>query len=114
MRGMISEDPSTPKEFGSQFLGEYVIIRTYSAGVWFGILQEKSKDEVILKEARRMWKWHAKESISLSGVAIYGIIDSQSKIVQPVEHVWLQAIEIIPVRQDAIISIKNASYVSAE
>ena len=54
-------------------LGEKVIIRTYSAGVWFGKLVEKSGNEVILEDARRMWRWHAKKSVSLSGVAVYGI-----------------------------------------
>ena len=54
-------------------IGQEVIIRTYSAGVWFGRLKEKASDEVILTEARRMWRWWANESISLSGVALYGI-----------------------------------------
>ena len=35
-------------------IGEYVIIRTYSAGVWCGTLDKKQGKEVILKEARRM------------------------------------------------------------
>ena len=38
-------------------IGQEVIIRTYSAGVWFGRLKEKSGNEVILTEARRMWRW---------------------------------------------------------
>ena len=54
-------------------IGQEVIIRTYSAGVWFGRLKEKEGNEVILTEARRMWRWWAKESISLSGVALHGI-----------------------------------------
>ena len=41
-------------------IGQEVIIRTYSAGVWFGRLKEKAGDEVILTEARRMWRWWAK------------------------------------------------------
>ena len=34
-------------------IGQEVIIRTYSAGVWFGRLKEKSGNEVIITEARR-------------------------------------------------------------
>ena len=60
--------------------GQEVIIRTYSAGVWFGRLKEKSGNEVILTEARRMWRWWARESISLSGVALYGINQGKSRI----------------------------------
>ena len=41
-------------------IGQEVIIRTYSAGVWFGRLKEKEGKEVILTEARRMWRWWAK------------------------------------------------------
>ena len=89
-------------------IGQEVIIRTYSAGVWFGRLKEKSGKEVIITEARRMWRWWAKESISLSGVAIYGIKQKKSRIAGPVESVWLEAIEIIPVSGKAAKSIRKA------
>lgn len=42
--------------------GKTVIIRTYSAGVWFGNLALKAGNEVILENARRMWKYFCKES----------------------------------------------------
>ncbi len=38
-------------------IGKKVIVRTYSAGVWFGLLEQKEKNEVILKDARRMFQW---------------------------------------------------------
>lgn len=38
-------------------IGKKVIVRTYSAGCWFGELTEKSGGEVILSSARRMWRW---------------------------------------------------------
>ena len=89
-------------------IGQEVIIRTYSAGVWFGRLKEKAGNEVILTEARRMWRWWAKESISLSGVALYGIKQEKSRIPGAVESVWLEAIEIIPVSGKAAESIRTA------
>lgn len=95
-------------------VGEYVIIRTYSAGVWFGKLDKKVGNEVILKDARRMWYWKAKQTISLSGVAKYGIDDDESKIVEAIESVWLEAIEIIQCTKIAIESIKGAKNVNAE
>ena len=94
--------------------GETVIIRTYSAGVWCGKLCRKAGNEVILAEARRMWAWKCKESISLSGVAVYGIDQKKSKIAAPVDQVWLEAIEIIPVSKDAAKSIMEAPVVQAE
>ena len=89
-------------------IGQEVIIRTYSAGVWFGRLKEKAGNEVILTEARRMWRWWAKESISLSGVALYGIKQEKSRIPGAVESVWLEAIEIIPISGKAAESIRTA------
>ena len=89
-------------------IGQEVIIRTYSAGVWFGRLKEKEGEEVILTEARRMWRWWAKESISLSGVALYGIKQEKSRIAGAVDSVWLQAIEIVPISGKAAESIRTA------
>ena len=94
--------------FNSFAIGQEVIIRTYSAGVWFGRLKEKSGNEVILTDARRMWRWWCKESISLSGVALHGIKQEKSRIAGAVESVWLEAIEIIPVSGEAAESIRWA------
>ena len=89
-------------------IGQEVIIRTYAAGVWFGRLKEKSGNEVIITEARRMWRWWAKDSISLSGVALHGINQEKSRIAGVVESVWLQPIEIIPVSGKVAESIRTA------
>jgi len=95
-------------------IGKKVIIRTYSAGVWFGLLMQKSGNEVILTNARRLWSWFAAESISLSGVANYGVKDDKSKIAPPVESVWLEAIEIIPTSDKATASIEGAKNAKPE
>ena len=89
-------------------IGKEVIIRTYSAGVWFGVLKQKAGNEVILTKARRMYEWWAKESISLSGVARHGIKQDDSKICGELDSVWLEAIEIIPVTGNAAESIRTA------
>lgn len=89
-------------------IGKEVIIRTYSAGVWFGVLKQKAGNEVILTNARRMYEWWAKESISLSGVARHGIKQEDSKICGELDSVWLEAIEIIPVAGNAAGSIRTA------
>ena len=101
------KNTSAESGFNGFAIGQEVIIRTYSAGVWFGRLKEKSGKEVILTEARRMWRWWAKESISLSGVALHGINQEKSRIAGAVDSVWLQAIEIIPVSGKAAESIRT-------
>lgn len=95
-------------------IGEIVIVRTYSAGVWCGVLEKKSGNEVILKDARRLWRWWAAESISLSGVANYGIRREKSKIAPKVINVWLEAIEIIRMTALAKESIMGAEDAKAE
>ena len=110
---MFNSQQNTTKSLNGM-IGKMVIIRTYSAGVWFGKLAEKSGNEVILHQARRMWKWWAAESISLSSCAIYGIKREQSKIVEAVDSVWLEAIEIIPCSEKAVESIGSAPNVKAE
>lgn len=89
-------------------LGKKVIIRTYSAGVWYGTLSEKEGKEVVLTDARRLWRWWAAESISLSGVANFGIKQDKSQIAPKVEGVWLEAIEILPTTETAQKSIESA------
>lgn len=95
-------------------IGKKCIIRTYSAGVWFGEIEQKSGNEVIVKNARRMWQWWAAKSISLSGVAVYGINQDRSKIAPAVASVWLEAIELIPCTDVAIDSIEGAKDAEAQ
>jgi hypothetical protein len=97
-----------------KMIGQKVIIRTYSAGVWFGELEQKAGSEVILKNARRMWRWWAAKSISLSSVSIYGIKPDKSKIAPVVSSVWLDAIEIIPCTTKSINSIEGCPDAEAE
>jgi hypothetical protein len=88
-------------------VGTYSIIRTHSAGVWFGKVLQKEGNEIILGEARRLYYWKtANRGISLSEVAIAGL-DSSSKVCAAVEKVWLQPIEIIPCTDVAIENIKS-------
>lgn len=89
-------------------IGKHVIIRTYSAGVWFGILDQKSGKEVILKEARRMYQFWCAKGISLSSVALYGLNQEKSRICAPVDEIWLEAIEILPTNKLATDSLKSA------
>lgn len=76
--------------------GKFVVVRTYSAGVHFGVLEEMEGQIVRLSKARRLWQWAG--ALSLSEVAMDGINISGSKISVPVDEIILtQAIEVIPV-----------------
>lgn len=96
-------------------IGKKVIIRTYSAGVHFGTLKEKAGKEVLLINSRRLYQFWCAKSISLSGVAVYGINQSKSRICPTIEEpLWLEAIEIIPCTDIAIKSIEGAEDVEAK
>ena len=111
---MFTGECKTETKSLNRMLGKKVIVRTYSAGVWFGLLAEKCGNEVILEDARRMWQWHAAESISLSGVASFGIIESKSKIAPAVKSIWIEATEIIPATTKAIDSIEGCKDAKAQ
>ena len=95
-------------------VGKKCVVRTYSAGVWFGEVAEKAGNEVIVKNARRLWRWHAVDGICLSAVSQYGIHRDKSRISAPVPSVWLEAIEMIPASDTAIDSIEGATHANAE
>lgn len=103
-----------PKSGLMGMVGKPCVVRTYSAGVWFGEVVEKDRNEVILKDARRMWYWKAAESISLSAVALHGISETESRICEAVPLVWLEAIELIPASETAIKCIKSAKITEAK
>ena len=104
---LVSNNKQEKQTASTSLLGEYVIIRTFSAGVWAGFLKEKVKNEVYLTDARRLYYWSNIEGISLSGISLNGLKKETSKICAPVPIVWLEAIEIIPCSKQAQESIIN-------
>lgn len=85
----------------------YVIVRTQSTGVFAGELHEKNGQEVIMRNARRLWYWDG--ASSLSQLAMEGVTKPQNcKFPCEVTEVTLlQVIEILPCTKKAIESIKS-------
>ena len=84
---------------------KYVIVRTYSAGVFAGYLRSKEGREVILENARRLWYWAG--ASSLSQLAVEGVKrPNDCKFPCEVSSVTLlEAIEILDVTEAAKASI---------
>jgi len=103
---------SNNNSLNNDIIGRKCIIRTYSAGVWFGTVLEKTKNECVIGDARRMYKWVTTDKgITLSEVSLTGVTN-ESKIQAPVSKVWLQQIELIPCTDIAIKSLESkANYV---
>ena len=84
----------------------YVIVRTYSAGVFAGTLKFRKGKEVVLSNARRLWFWSG--AASLSQMAVSGTSNPGGcKFPVAVPSVTLtEAIEILDVTPAARKSIE--------
>ena len=86
----------------TKYNSTYVIIRTYSAGVFFGIVDQYDDKVILLKNARRMRRWkNLGREISLTGISILGV-HPESQIERPVNEILLQWIEILPCTEESI------------
>lgn len=83
----------------------YVIVRTYTAGVFAGYLESKNGKEVVLRQARRLWYWSG--AASLSQLAVEGTKKpKECKFPVAVDRIELtEAIEILDVTKEAKKSI---------
>ena len=86
---------------------KYKIVRTYSAGVFAGFIESRNGQEVVMRNARRIWYW--KGAASLSQLAMEGTSDPAGcKFPCEVDRVeLLQAIEILDVTDKAKESIRS-------
>ena len=85
----------------------YFLVRTYSAGVFAGEIEERNGKEVTMKNARRIWYWEGANS--LSQLATEGTSKPNScKFPCEVNQVILtEVIEILPCTKIAMESIKG-------
>ena len=100
--------------------GNWVIVRCLHAGVHHGRVLHHDGQEIILEDARRLWRWSARKGCALSGVAVHGLYDGRnedrySRIDSKVSEVWLgDAVEIIVCSAEASDSIVNYPDQAAE
>ena len=89
------------------FIGKKVLVRTYSAGVHFGILEKRDGKELLLKKAHRIWRWRG--ALTLSEIAAKGLDIENSQISCEVDAIGLtETIEIIPINSNSnIYAFKN-------
>ena len=91
----------------------YVLVRTFSAGVFAGYLKSKKDKEVELLNVRRIWYWDG--AASLSQLAVEGTSKPENcKFPIEVPSIILtEVIEILGVTEKAKESIKNVKVWSA-
>lgn len=88
-------------------LNRICMVRTISAGVFVGTVTKREGKEVTLSNARRIWYWDG--AATLSQLATNGTTKPENcKFPCEVEEVLLtEVIEIIPMSQKAIESIRK-------
>jgi hypothetical protein len=88
-----------------EYIGKVCMVRTYSAGVFYGKLVAKVGTEARLERARRVWYWEG--AASLSELSTLGTsLPSKCKFPVQVPTVELTGvIEVIPMTDKAISSL---------
>lgn len=88
-------------------VSDYVIVRTYSAGVFAGYIESRNNQEVVMRNARRIWYWEG--AASLSQLAVDGTSKPEEcKFPCEVDRIeLLQVIEILNVTEKSEKSIKE-------
>jgi hypothetical protein len=82
------------------FIGQHVLIRTRSAGVHIGILDQYETGSALLKNSRRIWYWEG--AFTLSAVASVGIQPASSKLSVRIPAMLVEeVIEVIPTSEKA-------------
>lgn len=91
----------------NKFIGKVCIIRANGAGVFMAEIVEQDGDSVLLKDARRLWKWDGANS--LSDLAVNGVANpKQCKFPTVVGEVLVfNVLEIIPATDKAIQSVNE-------
>lgn len=91
----------------SPFIGKYVILRTFSAGVHAGVLVSRHGDVAVIKDSRRLWSWTANDGIALSGLAVSGLKAGKIDTLLALHEV-IGVIEVIPASDKCEASIRGA------
>lgn len=87
---------------------DYVIVRTYSAGVFAGYLKSREGKEASLVNARRLWYWSG--AASLSQLAQEGVTNpGDCKFAMPVDVTVTEAVEVLSVTSKAQDSISKVT-----
>jgi len=103
----VKKDEAESEKMAEKVEGmDYIMCRTYSAGVFAGYLEKRDGKEVVLRKARRIWYWSG--AASLSQLSIDGTNQpDKCQFPEAVDKVILtEVIEIIPCTEKARKSIQ--------
>ena len=88
---------------------QYLIVRTFSAGVHVGVLKKRAGTDVTLTDARRVWRWSGANT--LNEMSVKGVSEEYSRISEPVPEITLtQAIELLPCSPEAAANLTRSRW----
>jgi hypothetical protein len=96
---------ATKKKAGG---GQFVVVRTYSAGVHVGTIARRGPHTLVLRDARRVWRWSGANT--LHEMSLRGVSDA-SRISEPVAEITLADwIEVIPCTETARTNLSRSRW----
>ena len=88
-------------------IGKMCVLRTCSAGVHYGEVAEHIGMQVVLKKARRIWKWEG--AFTLNEVS-KGKFTGDTRMSDSVDQILLtEVIEIIPVTEAGVSTLSGSN-----
>lgn len=87
-------------------IGEYCLIRTFSAGVHMGYLVSLNGTAGEIRDGQRLWSWTG--AFSLHEISLHGVSE-ESNISEVVPRILLtEIIEVIPCTEEARKNLQRA------
>jgi hypothetical protein len=90
-----------------RYNGKHVIVRADRAGVFFGILEEKNGNNVILKDVRKLYRWYGSAAVEQLAAEGTSKPDECMFTMTVYEMEIANAIQVIPCTEKSIESIKS-------
>lgn len=88
---------------------EFVLVRTYSAGVHVGRLASQEGRQIVLEVARRVWRWRGANT--LHELSLHGASEDFTRISEPVPLILLtEVIEVIPCSAEARKNLERSRW----
>ena len=108
LRELLTGSTNNTAPANDSMVGCYVVVRTYSAGVHVGVLTSRNGREVVLSNARRIWRWTGANT--LSEISLHGV-GADSRVSESVPSILLtEAIEITPCSAEAERNLRGAKW----
>lgn len=90
-------------------IGKFVLVRSYSAGVHCGVLTAQDGQNLSLKDARRIWRWHGANT--LNELSLHGASQDYTRISEMVPEIQItETCEIIPCTDKARENLSSSRW----